>query len=150
VFGIQFAPRHQVTADELVRVCAPGGVIALANWTPGGLIGRLLKIVGAHMPAPPAFASPPPLWGDEAHVRSLFPDADVRYETAENPWRFDSVEDFMTFFEERYGPMLKVRERLQAAGGGRPAARSCAPSTTRRTGRPTARSTPSPSTPSSP
>ncbi|HEV2814362.1 MAG TPA: class I SAM-dependent methyltransferase [Solirubrobacteraceae bacterium] len=118
VFGIQFAPRHQVTADELVRVCAPGGAIALVNWTPGGLIGRLLKIVGRHLPPPPAFASPPPLWGDEDHVRALFAghDVDLGFERATNPFRSPSVDAFTTLFEERYGPMIKARERLQAAG----------------------------------
>ena len=77
VFGIQFAPRHQVVADELVRVCRPGGAIGLVNWTPEGLIGRMFKILGKYMPKPPAFASPPPLWGSEEHQRSLFAAADV-------------------------------------------------------------------------
>ena len=47
VVGIQFAPRHQVVADELVRVCRPGGAIGLVNWTPEGLIGRMFKILGS-------------------------------------------------------------------------------------------------------
>src|SRR5262249_30679276 len=64
VFGVQFAPRHQVTADELVRVCRPGGTIGLVNWTPEGLIGAMFGIMGRYMPAPPAFATAPPLWGD--------------------------------------------------------------------------------------
>ena len=69
VFGVQFAPHHEVVADELVRVCRPGGTIGLVNWTPEGLIGRLFKILGAYSPTPPAGASPPPLWGSEEHVR---------------------------------------------------------------------------------
>lgn len=32
--GAMFAPRHQIVADELVRVTRPGGTIAMANWTP--------------------------------------------------------------------------------------------------------------------
>jgi hypothetical protein len=119
VFGIQFAPRHQVTADELVRVCAPGGTIALVNWTPGGLIGRVLKTLGGHMPAPPSFASPPPLWGDEDHVRALFAahDVELRFERAVNRFRFASVDAFLDLFEQRYGPLVKARERLAADGG---------------------------------
>src|SRR6185503_6724140 len=72
VFGVQFAPRHQVVARELARVTRPGGRIGLVNWTPEGLIGELFKIMGRYLPAPPAFASPPPLWGNTDHVRRLF------------------------------------------------------------------------------
>ena len=69
VFGVQFAPRHQTTADELVRVCRAGGTIGLINWTPEGLIGEMFQIMGRYLPPPPAFATAPPLWGDEHHVR---------------------------------------------------------------------------------
>jgi SAM-dependent methyltransferase len=116
VFGVQFAPHHEVVADELMRVCRPGGTIGLVNWTPEGLIGRLFKLLGAYSPPPPAGASPPPTWGDEAHVRSLFAGLDVAFERGTNPFRFASVDDYMTFFEERYGPTLKARERLLADG----------------------------------
>jgi SAM-dependent methyltransferase len=118
VFGIQFAPRHQQVADELVRVTRPGGSIGLVNWTPDGLIGRVLRTIGKYVPAPPPFASPPPLWGDEGHVRALFARHDVELDfwRETNPWRFASVEEFMTFFEQAYGPMIKVRERLEAEG----------------------------------
>ena len=118
VFGIQFAPRHQQVADELVRVTVPGGRIALVNWTPDGLIGRLLKAVGRYMPPPPAFASPPPLWGDEAHVEALFAPHDVTtsYTRGTNRFAFPSAEAFMALFESRYGPLVKVREKLTAEG----------------------------------
>lgn len=72
VFGAQFAPRHQVVADELMRVCRPDGTIGLVNWTPEGLIGEMFQIMGRYLPAPPAFAAAPPLWGDERHVHELF------------------------------------------------------------------------------
>ena len=77
VFGVQFAPRHQTTADELVRVCRAGGTIGLVNWTPEGLIGEMFQIMGRYLPPPPAFATAPPLWGDEHHVRELFARHDV-------------------------------------------------------------------------
>src|SRR5688500_9762655 len=67
VFGVQFAPRHEVVAEELARVTRPGGRIGLVNWTPSGLIGELFKIMGRYLPAPPDYASPPPRWGDEEH-----------------------------------------------------------------------------------
>jgi SAM-dependent methyltransferase len=117
-FGVQFAPRHEVVAQELARVCRPGGRIGLVNWTPGGAIGDLFKIMGRDMPAPPDYASPPPLWGSEEHVRGLFEDTAIQLEFTRgiNPFRFDSTEHFVVFFETHYGPTLKARERLTAEG----------------------------------
>jgi SAM-dependent methyltransferase len=117
VFGVQFAPRHATTAAELLRVCRPDGAIGLVNWTPEGLIGRLFKIMGSYMPPPPEFASPPPLWGDPHHLRALFGHAaDVRTSRATTPFRFPSLQEYMTFFEETYGPTLQARARLAAEG----------------------------------
>jgi SAM-dependent methyltransferase len=117
-FGVQFAPRHEVVARELARVCRPGGLIGLVNWTPDGQVGELFKIMGRYLPAPPDYASPPPLWGSEAHVLELFADTPVEFEFARgvNPWRFDSAEHYVTFMETHYGPTVKARERLSAEG----------------------------------
>ena len=70
------------------------------------------------MPAPPAYASSPPLWGSEEHVRNLFAGTGVELSFAlgYNPWRFDSAEDWVAFMETKYGPTLKARERLTAEG----------------------------------
>jgi SAM-dependent methyltransferase len=118
VFGVQFAPRHRIVAEELARVTRPGGRIGLVSWTPEGLIGGLFKIMGKYLPAPPDYASPPPLWGNEEHVRGLFAGTGVELEFARghNPWRFDSAEHFVVFFETLYGPTVKARERLEAEG----------------------------------
>jgi hypothetical protein len=101
-----------------VRVLRPGGRIALVNWTPQGLIGELFAIMGRCLPAPPDYASPPPLWGDERHVRELFAATGLELEFAHghNPWRFDSPEHWVAFMETRYGPTVKARERLAADG----------------------------------
>lgn len=117
-FGIQFAPRHAVVAAELARVCKPGGAVGLCNWTPEGKVGELFSIMSRYLPPAPAYASPPPLWGDEAHVRELFADADVElaFERATTPFRFQSAEHYASFFETNYGPTLKARERLTAEG----------------------------------
>src|SRR5919199_205090 len=69
--GVMFAPHHQAAADELVRVCRPGGTIGLLSWTPEGLIGALFRTMGPFAPPPPPGAQPPPLWGGEAHVGEL-------------------------------------------------------------------------------
>ena len=119
-FGVQFTPQHALAAAELVRVCKPDGVIGLCNWTPEGKVGELFSIMSRYLPPAPGYASPPPLWGDEAHVRGLFADAEVEleFERATTPFRFDSAEHYAAFFETNYGPMVKARERLTAEGAG--------------------------------
>jgi SAM-dependent methyltransferase len=67
MFGAMFAPRPDKTAAELLRVCRPGGRIAMANWTPAGFIGQMFKITGSHVPPPPNVPSPI-LWGDQKTV----------------------------------------------------------------------------------
>ena len=118
VFGVQFAPRHQVTADELARTCRRGGTIGVVNWTPQGLIGRMFRVLGKYMPAPPPFASAPPLWGDEEHVSELFAGhgLELEFERGTTPFTFPSLEDYQGYFEERYGPTIKTKERLEADG----------------------------------
>jgi len=117
-FGVQFAPRHEIAARELARVTRPGGRIVLVNWTPDSQIGELLRIVGGYMPAPPSYASSPPLWGNEGHVSRLFADTGVELEFAHghNPWRFESPDAFVAFMETHYGPLVKARERLTGEG----------------------------------
>ena len=117
VFGVQFAPRHSIVAQELARVCRPGGLIGVVNWTPESWVGELFRIMGRYMPPAPDYASPPPLWGDEGHIRGLFGEL-VELELARgfNPWRFDSAEHYVAFFETCYGPTVKARERLAPAG----------------------------------
>src|SRR5918995_2819526 len=72
--GVMFAPHHQLAADELVRVCKPGGTIGLLSWTPEGMIGALFRTIGPFAPPPPPGAQPPPLWGSEAHLGELLGD----------------------------------------------------------------------------
>ena len=101
--------------------------IGLANWTPEGLIGRMFKILGKYMPKPPEFASPPPLWGSEEHQLELFSahDVSLSFSRGMNAFVFPTMDEYMTFFEERYGPTLKAKARLH---GGRHVGRRAAPS----------------------
>jgi ubiquinone/menaquinone biosynthesis C-methylase UbiE len=57
--GAMFAPHHQEVADELVRVCRPGGTIGILNWTPDGMIGALFRTMGPFAPPPPPGATRP-------------------------------------------------------------------------------------------
>jgi SAM-dependent methyltransferase len=106
--GVMFAPHHRRSADELLRVTKPGGTIGLLSWTPAGFIGQLFATMKPYAPPPPPGAQPPPLWGDEAHVRDLLgdrvQDVDVRRETL-TVTRFVRPADFRDFFRARYGPV---------------------------------------------
>lgn len=113
-FGVMFAPRQEVTAGELARVCAPGGVVAIANWTPEGLIGDMFKVIGSRLPAPPPGAKPPVLWGSEDHVRGLLEPhgLDVSAERAMAIFRGETVEEIIARFEANYGPWKMARAAL--------------------------------------
>jgi SAM-dependent methyltransferase len=118
VLGVQFAPRHEATAQELVRVLRPGGTMVLACWTPGGFIGQIFKTMAPYLPKPPAGATSPPLYGDEDHVRALFAGAGVElsFERHTAAFHADSPVGFVAYMVEHYGPLLKARERLVAEG----------------------------------
>jgi ubiquinone/menaquinone biosynthesis C-methylase UbiE len=117
VFGTMFAPDHGQTARELVRVCRPGGTIALASWTPEGFIGRLFRTIGAHV-APPAGVAAPPLWGRETYLRELFGEAVESLDVTERTFtfRFESADEFVSFFRHAYGPTLKAFAALDERG----------------------------------
>jgi SAM-dependent methyltransferase len=116
MFGAMFAPRPEKVAAELLRVCRPGGRIAMANWTPAGFIGQMFKITGGHVPPPPGMPSPI-LWGDEATAGERLRDGadelslDRRSMTFEFPFSpAETVEHFRKF----YGPTQKAFLALEA------------------------------------
>jgi SAM-dependent methyltransferase len=117
--GAMFAPHHQQTADELLRVCRPGGTIGLLSWTPQGMIGNLLKTLGPFAPPPPPGAQPPPLWGSEGHLTGLLgPEVelgtlsrDVLTVTA-----FERPRDFGEHFKARYGPTIAALANARRNG----------------------------------
>ena len=115
VVGVMFAPFHQAAADELVRVCRPGGRIGLISWTPAGFIGQMFATMKPYAPPPPPGAQPPPLWGDEAHVRSLLGDrvTDVKAEAQQlQVDAFSTAEEFRDFFKATYGPTIAVYKAI--------------------------------------
>lgn len=113
--GVMFAPHHQAAADELVRVCRPGGTIGLLNWTPEGFIGRMFATMKPYAPPPPPGAQPPPLWGDPGHVGALLgdrvTDVTVRRETVRVDL-FEKPGDFRDYFKSHYGPTIAVYDRI--------------------------------------
>jgi SAM-dependent methyltransferase len=117
--GAMFAPHHQAVADELVRVCRPGGTIGLLSWTPEGMIGALFRTMGPFAPPPPPGAQPPPLWGTEAHQRSLLGDR-VEPRVAERGLlevtAFARARDFGEHFKQRYGPTIAAQANARREG----------------------------------
>jgi SAM-dependent methyltransferase len=117
--GAMFAPHHQQVADELVRVCRPGGTIGMLNWTPEGMIGSLFRTMGPFAPTPPPGASSPPLWGSEDHMRELFGDR-VAWRTLERDvleiTAFEHPRDYGEHFKARYGPTIVARANASSTG----------------------------------
>ena len=113
--GVMFAPHHQESADELVRVCKPDGTIGLINWTPEGFVGKMLATMKPFAPPPPPGAQPAPLWGSEDHVRELFGDrvTDIHATKKTVTIRsFHHPEDFVHYFKSHYGPTISVYKFL--------------------------------------
>ena len=117
--GAMFAPHHQAVADELVRVCRPGGTIGLLSWTPEGMIGALFKTMGPFAPPPPPGAQPPPRWGSEDHLRELFGDR-VDWGTMEREMlditAFERPLDYGEHFKAKYGPTIAARANAEKNG----------------------------------
>ena len=116
-FGVMFAPDHPRAAREMLRVVRPGGRIGLANWTPEGFIGRLFKVIGAHVP-PPAGLKSPALWGTLAHLAALFDvsPAQIRCERRMFNFRYRSPAHWVQVFRDFYGPTHKAFAALDVAG----------------------------------
>ncbi|HYH35495.1 MAG TPA: class I SAM-dependent methyltransferase [Nocardioides sp.] len=109
--GVMFAPHHDRSAAELLRVCRPGGRIGLLSWTPAGFIGRMFATMKPFAPPPPPGAQPPPLWGDEQHVQDLLGEGVTGLEARTGQARVDRFADgreFLAFFKECYGPTIAV------------------------------------------
>ena len=109
-FGAMFAPDHRRVADEILRVCKPGGVIVLASFTPEGLGGAFFSVFGRYMPPPPPGSLPPVLWGSEDHVRSLFGERVQSLEMTRRHYveKAESPAAYCAFFKETFGPAVAI------------------------------------------
>ncbi len=115
--GVMFSADHDRAAQELARVCRPGGRIGVVSWTPEGFVGGILRTVGKHV-APPAGAQPATRWGTEAVVAELLGDrvSDVDSVTAAVTQRFTDAEAFADLFLTYYGPTYAAAGRLDEEG----------------------------------
>jgi hypothetical protein len=112
-----FAPNQPAAAAELLRVCRSGGRIGLANWTPTGFIGALLRLVGRYVP-PPAGLESPSLWGKREHLAELFGDRVSSLEATHRDFnfRYESPAHFIDVFRNYYGPTHKAFAALDESG----------------------------------
>ena len=117
MFGAMFAPRPEVVASELKRVCRPGGLIAMGNWTPEGFVGQMFQITARHAPPPPDIL-PPSLWGVEKVVAERLgsgPGKIARLDTKKQELLFDypfTPADTVAFFRKYFGPTQTTFARL--------------------------------------
>jgi ubiquinone/menaquinone biosynthesis C-methylase UbiE len=107
--GVMFAPHHRAAADELVRVCRPGGTIGLLSWTPEGMLGALFQTIKPFAAPPPPGAQSPPMWGSEDHLAELFEDRvtfqTLRRDTLEIT-AFEHAREYGEHFNTNYGPTI--------------------------------------------
>lgn len=114
-FGVMFAPHHEKAAAEMLRVTRSKGRIGLANWTPASFIGQVFKTLGGHV-APPAGVRSPALWGDRAHLETLFAGQRVNITERAFNFRYRSPAHFIEVFRTFYGPVHKAFLALDEAG----------------------------------
>jgi SAM-dependent methyltransferase len=118
MFGAMFAPRPDHVARELMRVCRPGGVVAMANWTPQGFVGKVFDLTRRYAPGPEG-VPPPILWGDETIVRDRLGERASRIDTARREVTFDypyPPREVVQFFRTYFGPTHTAFARLDEAG----------------------------------
>jgi SAM-dependent methyltransferase len=117
-FGCMFAPDHAKTASEIVRVLKPGGRFGVVAWRPEGSIGKFFMTIGKYAPAPPEGFQPPPLWGVRDHVTEIFASTGVELSFSDGAahWRFDSIDETVEEYSNKFGPIVMLRPALEADG----------------------------------
>jgi ubiquinone/menaquinone biosynthesis C-methylase UbiE len=120
-FGAMFAPDHRAVADELVRVCRPGGTIALMSFTPQGVGGEFFALLAPFAPAAPPGADSPVMWGSEEYVRTRFGDRVSPLTLSRHTYieRAPNPEHYCRLFMEAFGPLVAIRASLDDAPGRR-------------------------------
>jgi SAM-dependent methyltransferase len=112
--GAIFAPDHQAVADELLRVCRPGGTIGMIAFVATGLSAEFFELFGRFAPPPSPGELAPILWGDESHVRNLFGDGVASLELSHRQYveklssRPATPQDYVDFYKETFGPVVAI------------------------------------------
>jgi ubiquinone/menaquinone biosynthesis C-methylase UbiE len=117
VIGAMFAPNQQQAAQEMLRVCRPGGKIGMANWTPDSFAGVLFRTVARHVPPPPGM-TPPTVWGTEEGLDNLIGDGvqSIQVNRKVYSLRYWSIEHFIDFHRSYFGPVKAAYDSLDSRG----------------------------------
>lgn len=118
MFGAMFAPRPDVTAAELLRITKPGGLVAMANWTPEAFTGQMFKAGAKHVTPPPGMPSPVQ-WGSEDIVRERLSEgvSDLQLTRRKITFTYPfPPADVVEHFRKYFGPTQKQFEQLDEAG----------------------------------
>ena len=111
--GVIFAPDHRAVADQLARVCRPGGQLALSAWTTGGEVDEFFRIIGSYAPPPPPDAGVAASWGEREYVeRLLGDDFDLTITEHDTPWKVESPEELWALISESFGPIKTLLATL--------------------------------------
>ncbi|HZE06809.1 MAG TPA: methyltransferase domain-containing protein [Solirubrobacteraceae bacterium] len=115
--GVQFCGDHPAAASELVRVCRPGGRIALIAWTREGFIGQVLAAVAKATGGAGSQRSPLD-WGSEETVSELFGAhvTDVAFQREQVEMPAESPAGWVDYMATAYGPLVRARATLRARG----------------------------------
>ncbi|HZO74531.1 MAG TPA: class I SAM-dependent methyltransferase [Ktedonobacteraceae bacterium] len=118
--GVMFTPNQEQAANELLRVCRPGGKIGLASWSPGGLFGQMGRVMATYVP-PPAGLRPPALWGTEERIQELFGTEITSLQATQRIFfhRYRSAQHAVEISCTYYGPVAMAIQALE------PATRQC-------------------------
>jgi len=119
LYGSMFAPDQQMAANELIRVCRPGGRIGMGNWTPDGFWGQTFALVGRYRP-PAKGVRPPPEWGTGKRLAELFdiPVSGLKITRRSALFRYRDNRHWIEVFSTWFGPIMRVLEALDENGRG--------------------------------
>jgi SAM-dependent methyltransferase len=113
--GAMWAPDHQRVADELLRVCRPGGTIGMVNFAADGLLAGFLDVFAGYAPPPPPWASSPLLWGDPDHIRHLFGDQVATLEITPATYAErvpGGPRGYCEYYKQTFGPVAAIYAAL--------------------------------------
>ena len=113
--GVMFAPHHQAAADELVRVCRPGGRIGVISWTHEGFFGQMLNTLRPYRPTLMPGAPPAALWGQEGYVRGMLGERVGEISAQRRTLkvdRFGSADEVHEYFKNHYGPTINAYRNI--------------------------------------
>lgn len=114
-FGAMFAPRPDMVAGELLRVCRRGGLVAMANYCWDGFLGGMARLFAAYSTRLP-FELPSPFeWGDPDVARERLGAASaISIRPGMLTWTFASLDETLGFWESTNAPTIALKSTVSA------------------------------------